>query len=587
MYTVLRHIEDNIISQINAPKYGPNNNVACEFSIPAFLISQNKKIVVCLPDNFSAKLCNEYMKNRYPMIRIGYMDEKIISYNLSTQIIYINSEVLKEKTLKFFQDNSKCQNFADIIIMVNPDMDKDDNIFIISSFKYANDNNILLPKLSILNSQYSYKLTENIISFQHEREYPKISFIDQINFTSIVKDVVKIVKFNYYQYISDVLIYVSSMDMAKSINIKLIKMIPDCNVLLINNNYNETIHTFRDLLNVKSKKIIICINFGEFHFENVGLVIDLVQSYTKQNYPKVLGYHLPNEYFSLKNIKQKTVESEDNSRSMSDLIIDYVNCDIAINKLSLDTISKKFRNINLNKTINLMKNLNLLMVHDDKLLVSASGFFSKRLKLAPRKSSFIWEWILKEYPIYQGIIIVSLIDELCLSMLNKNFHAKWFGKSPMQTYLNMFNCFILDHKNNIDTIIKNYDSDDISICKKWADNNKISSEKFLSLISNINQLYNIITKEMRNINTVITNFNVQNVMDLALPIFKEIYLETVLIVKNNNIIQPHENIQYSLNKYNIRNILKDDKIIPLLLRKMINNDGKKTEIISIDNFIVF
>ena len=111
-----------------------------------------------------------------------------------------------------------------------------------------------------------------------------------------------------------------------------------------------------------------------------------------------------------------------------------------------------------------MRNLNLLIMRDGRLSLSALGFFSKTLKLTPRKSSFIWGWILKEYPIFQGILIVSLINEICLFMVTKSFHIKWFDKSPMHTYLNIFNSFISDHKNNIDSIIKNYDDNDIKIC---------------------------------------------------------------------------------------------------------------------------
>ena len=78
----------------------------------------------------------------------------------------------------------------------------------------------------------------------------------------------------------------------------------------------------------------------------------------------------------------------------------------------------------------------------------------------------------------------------------------------MHTYLNMFNSFVIDHKNNINSIIKNYDQDDVSMCKKWADNNKVSSDKFLALMCNISKLYNIIIKEIRNVNLTISNFNV-------------------------------------------------------------------------------
>lgn len=608
MSTIFSYIKDNNISQINIPKYGLNNDIACEFSIPFCLASQGKKVVVCLPDNFSTKLSYEYMKSIHPMIRMGYVEGKNVSYNLSTEINYITQQYLRYKILKYFHDNTRCQNFADIIIMLNPNMNEDNNIFIISSFKYANDNNILLPTLSILNTQHSYKLTENCLSFKNEKIQKQISFIDNISMSSVIKNVSGIVKLNYHKYTSDVLIYVSDLDTSKLLTYNLTKLMPDCKTLIMCNDYDKTINTFNDVLNIKTKKIIIMIGFINFHFENIGLVINIVTPCNKRNYPKALGYHLPNKYYTFKSEKtdQKILNKEDNIKSLACLITDYVNCDIVLDKLSLSSITNKFKdikkppgvsqvsdsnmsfkNVNLSVTLDLMKNLNLLITRDDKLLVSASGFFSQNLKLAPRKSSFIWEWILKEYPIFQGVLIISLIDEICLFMITKNLHIKWFDKSPMHTYLNIFNSFISDHKNDIENIIKNCDKNNLLICKTWADTNKIPSDKFLTLISNVSELYNGIVREMRNVNTIISNFDVSNLLDLAVPLLNNIYLETILIVRDNNIIQPHDEIIYLLNKYNIKNTLKNEKIIPLTLRLMINNnkDHKITEIISIDNFI--
>src|SRR5436190_1910025 len=116
MNTILSYINDNDISQINTPRYGPNNNIACEFNTPIYLVSQNKKVVVCLPDNFSIKLSYEYMKSLYPMIRIGYADTKNVSYNLSTQINYITQRYLKYKIIQYYKDNTNSKNFADVVV---------------------------------------------------------------------------------------------------------------------------------------------------------------------------------------------------------------------------------------------------------------------------------------------------------------------------------------------------------------------------------------------------------------------------------------------------------------------------------------
>lgn len=170
-------------------------------------------------------------------------------------------------------------------------------------------------------------------------------------------------------------------------------------------------------------------------------------------------------------------------------------------------------------------------------------------------------------------------------MLNKINHLKWYGSSPLHNYLNMIDTFNQD--NNIDKIIKNYDQNSILICTDWASKNHVNCDKFLTLISNISELYNSITKVMRHTNIVISEFNVQELINLATPILKDIYSETILIVKDNNIIQPHENIKYIINKNVTKNILRDERIIPFVLRPVKNHDknDQGKEIISVETFL--
>jgi hypothetical protein len=579
MESIFSHINNNNISQIDSPRYGPINNIACEFNIPIYLASQNKKIVVCLPDDFSPELSHEYIKSNYPTIRTGYANNENISYNLSTQINYISEKYLKYKILKYFQNNTRVENFADIIIIFNPNMDNNDNIFIISSFKYACNNNILFPKLCILNTEYYYKLSDNRISFKNERKEPKIINIKQINFSSTIKNIAKIAKDNYHKYPSNILIYVSNLNAAKLIYNCL--SILNYKTLMIDSDYNNTINTFTDLLYIKSKKIIIAINFNDFQFLDIGLVINVSRSL--EYYPKVLGLYPPNECYSFNNETPKPKHKEDIFKSISHLIGDYVNCDMFLNILSFDT--DKFENVTIKNITNLMLNLNLLIRNNDKLSVSPIGFFAQKYKLTPQKASFIWGWIGKGYPLYQGIVIASLIDEIYF-LNNKIFtpHVNYIGESPIHTYLNIFNLFNIDHKNDLDNIIKN----NISICKKWIDSNNLSHNKFSSLISNISELYNNIVKDMRNLDTTISDFDVKNIINLAIPILNDIYLGTILIVKNNSILQPHENVKYLLNKYSYKKVLKDAKIIPLALRPVQQCHKHKTNdnVIFIDNFII-
>ena len=557
MKTIFSYIKDNDISQINISRYEPTNKVPCEFNIPIYLTSKHKKIVVCLPDNYSVKLCYEYMKDLYPMIRTGYADMKYVSYNLSTQINYITQEYLKYKIFQYYKDNTKSENFADIILMFNPDMNINNNIFIISSFKYADENNMFLPKLSIINYKYHYKLTENLISFKNELIETKFFDINQNNIFFLNKQIVKIIKMNLFK--SKILIRVPHLEMANSINNVVKTLLKDFNILIICNDYNNTVNTFSDIFNTNTKKIIIAVGFDNFYFEKMDLII---------NISKTKSYDLKTE------------------EDISHLIIDYVKCEISLSNLLLDNITDKFKNIDLKRTMNLMKGLDLLLTDsNDKLLISASGFFFHTLNLLPRKASLLWKWISNGYPIYHGIIIASLINET-LPLIDEINHSKWLDKSPLLTYLNIFNSFNSD--NDIIYIIKCMNTNNISICKKWANKNKIQEDKFLNLISKISKSYNDIFNNIKTVNDIISNFDVKDLVNKAIPILIEIYPENILIVKNNNVIQPHDNIRYLLNKYSFKTTLKYEKIIPLSLRSIKENDKntKITKIIYIDNFII-
>jgi len=542
-------IRTNNISQINLGRCGPKGIIPCEFSTPIYLLSQDdKKVVVCLSNKLSVKLSYEYMKTNYPIIRVGYADIDDVSCNLSTQINYVTPRYLQYKILKYYQNNNNASNFTDIIILVNPNMNDDDNIFIVSSLKYADENNISFPKLCILNSEYSYKLSDKLISFKTQKKIPKRSSINYLDHSSI-RNITNLIQANY-KYCSNFLIRTSDSNIAKSIKDDIPRLIMKHKVFIIDDKLNN----FSDLFNTKMKKIIIATD--DFYFENVDFVID-VNTYNKPP----------------------------NSKNILHLVIDYINCDINLSKISLDT--NKYKNIDLKNTVNLMIKLNLLMVKDNKLAILAAGFFSQTQKLKTKKASFIWEWILKGYPLYQGIILVLLIDDNYSLMLNKIYHLKWYGSSPLHNYLNMINAFNQDNKDNIDNIYKSYNPNTVLICTDWANKNKVECNKFLALISNVSELHNNITKVMRHTNLVISDFNVQDLINLANPILKDIYSETILIVKDNNVIQPHENIKYIINKHVTKNILRDERIIPFVLRPVRNidkNDQDK-EIISIEMFL--
>jgi hypothetical protein len=566
MELIQSYINSNSISQIDIPRYGPANDVPYEFDIPAYFVSHNKKVVVCLPDSFSIKLSYEYMKSAYPEIRTGYGDMKNIGYNLSTQINYITQRFLKYKILQYFQDNIRFENFADVIIVINPNMNDDVNIFNISTFKYANSNNITLPSLCILNSEFSFKLTNKRLFYTEDKQKLKCFNVNQINMHSMCQNISDIINSNYHNYThnANFLVYVENLKVAVKINNVLKTKIKDCTILIISSDYHNSPNNFSDIFTNKTKKIIIAVNLGEFYFQNIDIVINPPKLLTERKYTN-------------------KISKEEYIKSISNLVVDYVKCDISLNKLAINSITNKFEKINIKNVVDSMKNLNLLINNDDKLLVSASGIFFETLKLSPKKSCFLWNWLLSGHSLYQGLIIISLIQEN-FPAIDLSTNCKWMGKSSIHMYLNMFKSFTED--NDITDIIKNYDQH-ILACKKWALDNKIQYDKFLTLISNISKLYKIIINNLRSINIDVRTFDVDDVVRKSSVILSEVYFLDILIVKNNNIIQPHNNVKYLLNRYHFNEALKDNKIIPLLFRPVKNkilND--ETRIVYIDNFII-
>lgn len=597
MERILDIIENNDVCQINISKYVDTVGTSNLFNIPIYLVSKSKRIVVCLPDRMSVKLCLEYLKYLMPTMRIGYADGKDVSYNLSTQIIYVTSSYLKYKMLRCFKDNAKHNNFADIIIMFNPDINNYDDIFTISTVKYANRNNISLPKFVIINYDNSNMLCKNFLDLKTGKIKILYKYIESKSKFSKINNVVSIIQSEYRKYQSNILVYVSDKIMADFINYNILRVIPDANIITINNDDNEFSNNYKDLFEIKSEKIIIAINIEEFLFSDIGVVIDTVQQLKLgdiflQHHSNVLGYCKPNKCYRLSTEKEylalESNESNENKKEfnivkdLSNLLLDYIHCDINFDDLKLDKINNKLTNVIIEDTIKTMLNLNQIGFTNDKYSVLQGGIFLTLIELSPQKSNFIWDWITKEYPIFPGLIIVSLIQENYSSMINKDSHPQWLDKSPIHTYLNMINSFSMEHNKKLYNIIKYFDNKHVILCRAWAQRNLISTSLFINLILNIHKLYNIICSNLRDINSNIAPFNTQEMIRSAVPILQNIYQKQILIIKNNYIIQPFDNVSYVINKSHINVKLKDDKIIAFNLRSFMKN---KRNMMSVDIFV--
>lgn len=579
MEQLLFDIDNNDVCQIITTR-SIDSNISIELLLPKLLVDKGKRTFVCLPETFSVKLTSKYAQSIFPDIIIGYAYDKHMCYNLGTQLIFTNSEHLKYKLLRYFSVDY-VNDFADVIIMFDPNMNDDYNIFNISILSYGHDNNIAVPKLAVLFLETTIPV--NII-------------YNSFNMTNLIKLVLYEQKYQKF----NIVIHVPDYNMANTIKNKIDNS--KINVIFLDDTTNED-----DLKSISlyESSIIIAIDVEEIPLINVNIVIDMmvkcidkkytlysgIYKSTAENHIKCLGHcgaqiepkcyriitekdydKLPQEnFFKLKksNIKM--------------LLLDFFKCNINPRDLSLESFNN-YSKKEINETIKSMINLDIITKFENKYLVLPCGVFASNINLDLLNVNFLWQWLDRNYPVYPGIVIAVLLNNDYQNLILQNTEI-FLDQSTMHSYLNVWNSFISSQKYNPRKIITSFHYKFCSNYKNWSRLNFINHEQICGILKRVSELYKIISNIFPTSDLTIKEFDSNFALNLAIPILSDIYKDKILIVKNNKIVQPCESSIYVINKNgNDHKNLFNGRIIALHSKNIFNKSNSK-KLFYIDSFI--
>jgi len=564
MEQLISFIDNNDICQIST-------NRDNELKLP-FLFN-DKRIFVSVPYSISTKLLAKLTDDPY----VGYANDKEICYNLSTKIVYTTPAHLKYKIFRCLS-SGKDMSFADIIIMMDTNIKDHDNIFTILSYLYSND--ILTCRRKSNESKLYEKLLNNITNIKLPKLVLLSSKIDKINKIPYLelpvhKNDIKIIyersidiynkirKIAYFEYNSakNVLIHVpddtSANILRKNMN----------NIIILNNHFDNKL--------LKDNFIAIAINLEDVPLSNVDVVIDtmkksnnaIIPTYTNicktkaENHIKLLKsgsntkcyrFILENEYYNL------PISHENTDFNINKLIIDLFRCNINPLEISNGNFHDSFLKRNIKPIVGFMNKLGVI---NDEYDVLPAAMFINDINLKIKSAVFLWKWIENSYPIYPGIVITCLLDRNYIGF------SKDKNKSPLLSSIHTWESLIHSQEQSAYNLVKYY-------------NKYLQNKQFSLMLKKVSEIYNIICKNLRNIDVSINKINIEDIMNLALPLINIIYQEDMLIIKNNHIIQPHENIKYVIDR-NVKNKLGDSKIIPFHTRNDINPTVKY-----IDSYVI-
>ena len=551
MEQLLPFINNNTICQIRTIR---NNELKLPF------LFNDKRVFVSVPYSISTKLLAKLANDPY----VGYANDKETCYNLSTRIVYITPAHLKSKIFRCLSSGID-MSFADIIIMMDTNIKDYDNIFTILSYLYSND--ILTCRRKSNESKLYEKLLNNIANIKLPRLVLLSSKIDKINkipyLESLVdKDDIKIIyekgvdiynkirKIAHLEYNSgkNVLIYVPD-----DITANIIKKNMD-NIVILNNDFENKL--------LKNNFIAIAIDMEDVPLLNVNVVIDTMKKSNKTVtpvYSNICKNKADNRikllksgstcyrFISEQQYDNLPISHENTGFHINKLIIDLFRCNINPLDISNNNFHDSFLKRNIKSIVGFMNKLGV--INDDYDVLPAAMFINN-VNLKIKSAVFLWKWIEKNYPIYPGIVITCLLDRNYIGFTNDK------NKSPLVSSIYTWESLIHSQEQSAYCLIKHY-------------NKHFMNKQFSLMLKKVSEIYNILCKDLRNIDVSISKINVEDMMNLALPLLIIIYQEDMLIIKDNHIIQPHENVKYIIDR-NVKNRLGDCKIIPFHTRNDIN-----------------
>jgi hypothetical protein len=539
-------------------------------TIPKLLIDHNKKVFVCTNSEHSLDLLVDCAKQ----LNVNAASN---DHNLCHDVVYITTEFLEKKLLTHFLHNNPII-FTDYIII---DQLFTYNIHILAVLSYLLINSHI--KVIILTNdskKLDLKVPVNQINLSNNNQ---TTLIYQDHKRSSYDKIYDITVFKYKQPNNgDILIYATDDCEVDCLYSRLHLELPNAIIL------TERLRSMNHYLNVKTKKIIILTDFERLPvtFDNISIVIDTMKTKTK------LSAELRrSSLINLGTCYRLISEDEFNRLPNGDEITN-------INNLILDFMKAKLNPFNIQYPINLELLERLKVISNNSL--TDCGDFIRSIPLDLRNSVFLWRWIKAGHSLYPGIVIACILnsknggyfyiprkkaettpanyEDFCNEYIMTKF-KNYLSNNTLSTYLKMWNDFTKSLDNLYFQLIENVNSINLN---KWARDNSINHQQLFEAIELVSKIYNIVKKNIRNVDKNVVIFDVEEVVKYALPILTDIFGDCKITIKDGIMNAKGSKIRYMFDSRMIVNKNYNNcNIIPLVTHDIITRANLKIKYIDI------
>lgn len=508
------------------------NTSSDEFYSLIDLIKNDNRIFICLPDKVSPKLFARCIQVYHPELKIAYGTDQEITYNMLTQLIYVNSKHLASK-LFYYYSNQRKIDFADVIFITDNNLENYHNLLTISFLLYANNKVVYTPKTILDFAMKTESQNDNDLGATLRQHQTTLVYGYKENMFEKIGQVIK------YERFTNLVIHAPDHLIAKHLMVNISATFPNLLAVIVDN--NSDIEILRQIL-IERIKVIIAVDIEVLPLVKIDIVIDLMRkinrNITVQKEISLSNYGLSgkksaerhinyinankcyrfigkNTYSRLKDVplKKLGLSTKFLDKYLHLIVISLcqndVNPETALNLiLSCGRYESNYFNSLQNKIktdVEEIFKLGLVNKTANALNATIPGVFVKTISLNYRHSYFLYQRIFTEHSIYPAVVLATFLHyhqrsdrEYLLTQLNSwNNLAEYLG--DLHEYF-IINYHIINNKN---------------IIVRWANDNNISIVYLDKQLRQVNRIYLLVKNNYHVKNTEIKVFESNDILKYA------------------------------------------------------------------------
>lgn len=574
MEQILALIDDNLVSQVNAPT-GSGKSIG----IPKALAERGTRVFLSVPTRVSATSLSAYLRFLNPKLSIGYAAEGNAAYDASTAVVYATSGHVRRKLLGYFSRgllrSRDGLTFTDVLVIDETHSGSLDNTVILSLWMHAHKQGIPVPKLLLLSATPTNMPVQPepaVYSVPVPTPFPVETIYDAPDDDDGVYDhalEIAVSQHNDPRCDGDFLIFVPGAREADELVHLMKEQMPDAIVLPAYSvlDADELKLIYMPAPNGE-RKIIVATNIAEssITIDGVEVIIDTMlcketvatasgatrletTQITKDSAKQRLGRAgrtRPGKCYRL--ISESGFDELEDHRVPEIERMPLHNVVMEFLKAGIDPVEAivGIDSMRVQESINLLTSLEMVKEVNGRIVVTPCGDFAPTVPMGVRNAAFLWRWIEKGHAMYPGIVIASIIDAhsvgyffvprkkkemtpyeynvFCDEYIQKTFKS-WISETPVHTYLNMWASFVESIGRLHYRLIDNPSS---IRYREWAKKNSVHQRQFGELMSIVSQTYKAVRSGMRRIDVNVTSFVGTDMMTVAIPILQDIYKDNAM-----------------------------------------------------------